>query len=160
MNPTASEIPTYSIGTVARMLGVSVEAIRLYERKGLLLTSRSEGQQRLYAESDVERLRCIRSAINDHKISIEGIRRIHSMIPCWEHIRCTDEERNACPAYHRSQAGCWTYHHEGNACAGRSCRSCNVYLLSADCDKVKDLIQHRVAIEFHPAQVQQEGSAK
>jgi MerR family transcriptional regulator, heat shock protein HspR len=160
MNKEQHDAPIYSIGTVARMLNISVEAIRLYERKGLLLTSRSEGQQRLYSESDVERLRCIRSAINDHKISIEGIRRIQSMIPCWEHVQCTDEERNACPAYHRSQAGCWTYRHEGNTCAERSCRSCRVYQLSSDCDKVKELIQHRVTVELHPAQIQQEGSFK
>lgn len=160
MESQDSDTPIYSIGTVARLLGISVEVIRLYERKGLILTSRSEGQQRLYSESDVERLRCIRAAINDHKISIEGIRRIHSMVPCWEYIRCADEERMACPAYNRSQSGCWTYRHEGNACAARSCRECGVYRLSADCEKVRELILHRVAVAVHSAQVQQEGSAK
>lgn len=160
MQETINETPLYSIGTVARILNVSVEVIRLYERRGLILASRSEGQQRLYSESDVERLRCIRSAINDHKISIEGIRRIQSMIPCWEHIHCSEEERNTCPAYHRSQAGCWTHRHRDNVCAGRSCRTCKVYQLSSDCDKVKELIQHRVVDELHPAQIQQEGSVR
>jgi MerR family transcriptional regulator, heat shock protein HspR len=157
MQKNQSDTPSYSIGTVARLLGVSVEVIRLYERRGLVLASRSDGKQRLYCESDVERLRCIRAAINGHKISIEGIRRIHSMIPCWEHVHCSVEERNACPAYHLSQAGCWTYKHQENACAQRDCRLCNVYQLSADCEKVKGLIQHRVVDELLPVQNDQEG---
>lgn len=160
MYANLNDKPIYSIGTVARILNVSVETIRLYERKGLILASRSEGQQRLYSESDVERLRCIRTAISDHKISIEGIRRIQSMIPCWEHIHCSEQERNACPAYYRSQAGCWTHRHEGNVCAERSCRECNVYRLSSECDKVKELIQHRVITDLHPEQIEQEGPAQ
>jgi MerR family transcriptional regulator, heat shock protein HspR len=159
METPSADTPIYSIGTVARMLDVSVEAIRLYERRGLILASRSHGQQRLFSESDVERLRCIRTAITEHKISIEGIRRIHSMIPCWEHVQCSVEERNNCPAYQVTQAGCWTYRHEDNACAARDCRICKVYRLSADCDKVKELIQHRV-VAAPPAQhAHQEGSA-
>jgi MerR family transcriptional regulator, heat shock protein HspR len=157
MQKNQSDTPTYSIGTVARILDVSVEVIRLYERRGLMLASRSDGKQRLYSESDVERLRCIRAAINDHKISIEGIRRIHSMIPCWDHVNCSVEERDACPAYHLSQAGCWTYKHRENSCAQRDCRSCQVYQLSSDCEKVKGLIQRRVVAELHPAQNDQEG---
>jgi MerR family transcriptional regulator, heat shock protein HspR len=157
MQKNQSDTPTYSIGTVARILDVSVEVIRLYERRGLMLASRSDGKQRLYSESDVERLRCIRAAINDHKISIEGIRRIHSMIPCWEHVRCSAEERDVCPAYHLSQAGCWTHKHQENTCAQRDCRSCRVYQLSSDCEKVKGLIQHRVVVELLPAQNDQEG---
>jgi MerR family transcriptional regulator, heat shock protein HspR len=157
MQKNQGDTPSYSIGTVARLLGVSVEVIRLYERRGLMLACRSDGKQRLYSDSDVERLRCIRAAINDHKISIEGIRRIHSMIPCWEHVRCPAGERNACPAYHLSQAGCWTYKHLENACAQRDCRSCQVYQLSSDCEKVKGLIQHRVVDELLPVQHDQEG---
>jgi MerR family transcriptional regulator, heat shock protein HspR len=160
MEKTANDAPVFSIGTVARMLDVSVEVIRLYERKGLILASRSNGQQRLYSESDVERLRCIRKAINEHKISIEGIRRIHSMIPCWEHIHCTPQERDNCPAYHLSLAGCWTHRHEQNVCAARDCRTCKVYQLSANCDKVKELIQHREVVAYFSSQTQQEGSAQ
>ena len=157
MQKNQSDTPAYSIGTVARLLGVSVEVLRLYERRGLILLSRSDGKQRLYSESDVERLRCIRAAINDHKISIEGIRRIHAMIPCWEHVCCSVQERDACPAYHLFQAGCWTYKHQGNPCAQRDCRSCKVYQLSSDCEKVRGLIQHRMEAGLLPVQSDQEG---
>lgn len=137
------EKPIYTIATVASMLGVSVETLRLYERRGLILVYKSSGNQRLYSESDVERLECIRRAINEHKISIEGIRRMQAMIPCWEFIQCSPEQRDACPAYNRPDAGCWTYKHKRNACKDRECKICPVYQLSADCEKIKAAIHQR-----------------
>jgi len=134
--------PIFPIGMVAEKLGVSVEVIRLYERKGLILSAKSEGNQRLFSPSDIERIRCIRTAINVHKISIEGIRRIQSLVPCWEYIRCPEDQRAACPAYRRPDAGCWTYRHKQNQCAHRSCRECRVYQQSGDCEKIKNLIHH------------------
>lgn len=137
------ETPLFSIGTVARMLGVSVQTLRLYERRGLILAQKSSGNQRLYSESDVERLKCIRASISKHKISIEGIRRIQSMVPCWENVQCPMEQRMACPAFIASDAGCWTYKHKTNVCAGRDCRHCKVYLLAGDCEKIKSLVHHQ-----------------
>jgi DNA-binding transcriptional MerR regulator len=49
------------IGTVAKMVGVSVDAIRFYERNSLLpRAARSEGGFRRYGEHDVETLAFIR----------------------------------------------------------------------------------------------------
>ncbi|WP_051951386.1 MerR family transcriptional regulator [Actinacidiphila yeochonensis] len=47
------------IGKVAERAGVSVRALRYYEEQGLLVADRSAGDQRQYAESDVERVRFI-----------------------------------------------------------------------------------------------------
>jgi MerR family transcriptional regulator/heat shock protein HspR len=136
-------IPQYSIAAVAEMLDVSVETLRLYERRGLILIYKSKGNQRIYSQADVERFECIRRAINEHKISIEGIRRMQAMIPCWEYVQCSTAQRNACPAYNRPDAGCWTYKHKRNACKDRECKTCPVYQLSADCEKIKAAIHHR-----------------
>ena len=140
MDPIEKNIPRFTIATVARRLRVSVETLRLYDRKGLILVHKSEGNQRRYSESDVERLECIRTAINEHKISIEGIRHIHSMVPCWKYVQCPMEQRLACPAYNTPEAGCWTYTHQDNACKGRDCRDCRVYQLSSDCKTIKNVI--------------------
>jgi MerR family transcriptional regulator, heat shock protein HspR len=133
---------TFPIGVVAQKLGISVETIRLYERRGLLLSVKTEGNQRLFSQSDIDRIACIRTAINEHKISIEGIRRIQSLVPCWEYVQCSAEQRTQCPAYHRPDAGCWTYKHAENTCADRDCRDCTVYQLSGDCENIKSLIHH------------------
>ena len=141
MKKQDNNTPALLIGEVAEKIGISPESIRLYERKGLIIVTKTEGNQRLFSQLDVERLKCIRSAINEHKISIEGIRRIQSLIPCWEHIQCPNKQRKKCPAYHRSDAGCWTYKHTQNDCAERDCRNCSVYQLSGDCENIKSLVQ-------------------
>lgn len=133
--------PIYSIGTAARMTGVSVHTLRLYEREGLVRPVKSSGNQRLYSDSDIERVQCIRDAINGEKISIAGIRHIHGMIPCWKIKNCPDEQRIVCKAFTgNGNGGCWTYEHEGNVCSTSECRECPVYQFSSNCKSVKMLV--------------------
>jgi MerR family transcriptional regulator, heat shock protein HspR len=144
MSTQEKDILMLNIGAAAEKLGISAEAIRMYERKGLIITKKTPGNQRLFSQSDIERLECIRTAINGHKISIEGIRRIQSLVPCWEHIHCDEDKRKKCPAYHRPNAGCWTYRHQHNECSNLDCYECSVYRLSGDCENIKSLIYDKV----------------
>jgi MerR family transcriptional regulator/heat shock protein HspR len=130
----------YSVGTVARMLDVSVATLRMYEREGLLLVEKGDSGQRRYSAADVERLRCIRKAITEERIGIAGIKRIHGLIPCWEIVHCSKDERSRCPGFIRHESGCWTHKHHENVCSLRDCKSCRVYTLSTDCGAVKQLI--------------------
>jgi MerR family transcriptional regulator/heat shock protein HspR len=146
MGTETKESEIYSIGEVAKLLDVSVQILRLYEERGLVLIQKSAGHQRIYKEDDIERIRCIRMAINEQKISMEGIRRIHSLIPCWEIVSCPAENRNDCPAYGSHNAGCWTYEQKNTDCSTRNCRTCKVYQLSSDCGNIKKLIQRSLSI--------------
>ncbi len=140
MKSDTSDIPVYSIGSAARILGVSAQTLRLYESEGLIIPAKTSGNQRLYSDADIERIRCIRKAINEEKISIGGMKRIHALIPCWETVRCSATERSVCPAFLNHQGGCWTYTHRNNICADRECRVCEVYKLSSDCGEIKQSI--------------------
>ncbi len=131
---------TYSIGSVARMLGVSVQTLRLYEREGLIVTAKTPGKQRRYDQQDLERLRCIRKAITEEKLSIQGIKRIHALIPCWELVGCSPEDRDRCPAYRGHEKGCWAYRHRGTMCEKAVCKECPVYELSGDCERIKTVL--------------------
>ncbi len=141
MNPQDPNTPVYSIGSAARMLGVSVQTLRLYEAEGLILPEKSVGGQRRYSAADIERLRCIRQAITEQKIGINGIRHMQSLVPCWQIVKCTPAERDQCPAFRNHDGGCWTYHHLNNACASRDCRTCEVYRMSTTCAGIKQIIQ-------------------
>lgn len=61
-----------SIGILASRTGLSVSAIRFYERKGLIEPFRSAGGQRRFLRSDIRRLSFIRIA-QALGLSIEGI---------------------------------------------------------------------------------------
>jgi DNA-binding transcriptional MerR regulator len=56
--------PTYSLGAVARLTGLSQHVLRAWERRYAAVTPvRSPGGTRRYRESDVERLRLLRAAV-------------------------------------------------------------------------------------------------
>ena len=137
----AHDTPLYSIGTAARVLGISVHTMRMYERSGLIVPFRRETNQRLYSERDIERLRCIRSAINVEKMSIEGIRRVLSLIPCWAIVNCTEEDMAVCPAYNGNSEPCWSLKKKGDFCTSRDCRTCEVYINYGDCGTIKDCLK-------------------
>ena len=140
MNTQKSDTPIYSIGSVARMLGVSVQTLRMYESEGLIIPMKTDGNQRAYSEADVERLECIRTGINEKKISIGGMKHIHGLIPCWDIIKCSADERSDCPSFKDHVGGCWTFEHEHSVCATKDCRLCEVYKLAGDCKQIKELI--------------------
>jgi DNA-binding transcriptional MerR regulator len=54
-----SSEPSWTIGELAKEVGVSVRALRHYEHVGLLIPERSEGGHRRYEASDLARLRQI-----------------------------------------------------------------------------------------------------
>jgi DNA-binding transcriptional MerR regulator len=56
----------YSIGAVARMLGLSQPAIRSWEdRYGLIVAERSEGGRRLYTRDQLEQLRFVKERVDE-----------------------------------------------------------------------------------------------
>lgn len=140
MEITEATKPVYTISVTADLLGISVHTLRMYEREGLVIPFKKDSGHRLYSDSDVERLRCIRKTINENKISIAGIKTIYSFIPCWKITNCSENERANCPAYTAHSSPCWTFEHKTNLCSSRVCRECSVYRDFSDCTKIKNLI--------------------
>ena len=63
----------YMISAVAEMYEIHPQTLRLYEREGLLLPSRTEGNTRLYTDEDLERLEFILSLARDLGVNIAGM---------------------------------------------------------------------------------------
>jgi len=63
----------YMISAVAEMYEIHPQTLRLYEREGLLLPSRSEGNTRLYTDEDLERLEFILNLARDLGVNTAGI---------------------------------------------------------------------------------------
>ena len=63
----------YMIGVVSMRYGVHPQTLRLYEREGLLLPSRTEGKTRLYSDEDLERLEFILSLTRDLGVNLAGV---------------------------------------------------------------------------------------
>src|SRR4030081_3948690 len=70
---------TYTISAVAEQFELHPQTLRLYEREGLLKPSRSEGNTRLYTDTDLERLEIIVSLTRDLGVNLAGVEIILNM---------------------------------------------------------------------------------
>ena len=69
----------YMISAVAEMYQIHPQTLRLYEREGLLVPSRSDGNTRLYGPEDLERLEIILKLTRDLGVNISGVAIILNM---------------------------------------------------------------------------------
>ena len=69
----------YMISAVAEIYKLHPQTLRLYERVGLLKPSRSEGNTRLYTDSDLERLEVILNLTRELGVNLAGIEIILNM---------------------------------------------------------------------------------
>jgi len=102
-------VPVYPIGVAAKLLDVHPRTLRLYEAEGLI-SPHYKGGRRIFSQSDIQWVSCLRSMIHDEGISIPGIKRLLKYEPCWKILDCPKEvyesceakvdrtEQNSCPA--------------------------------------------------------------
>src|SRR6202165_31957 len=69
----------YMISAVAEQYQIHPQTLRLYEREGLLAPSRSDGNTRLYTDTDLERLEIILSLTRDLGVNLAGVEIILNM---------------------------------------------------------------------------------
>src|SRR5258705_11976027 len=69
----------YMISAVAEQYAIHPQTLRLYEREGLLLPSRSDGNTRLYTDADLERLEVILKLTRDLGVNLAGVEIILNM---------------------------------------------------------------------------------
>jgi MerR family transcriptional regulator, heat shock protein HspR len=65
----------YVISVAAELTGVHPQTLRVYERRGLVDPSRTEGGSRRFSEQDLDRLRHIQS-LTSAGVNLEGVRRV------------------------------------------------------------------------------------
>jgi MerR family transcriptional regulator/heat shock protein HspR len=77
------------ISVAARIVGVSAQTLRSFERAGLVEPSRSEGNIRLYSPWDIQRIRRIRTLMNDMGVNLAGVEVILNLM---EHIKELEQQ--------------------------------------------------------------------
>jgi MerR family transcriptional regulator/heat shock protein HspR len=69
----------YMISAVAQRYNIHPQTLRLYEREGLLLPSRTDGNTRLYSDEDLERLETILTHTRELGVNLAGVEIILNM---------------------------------------------------------------------------------
>jgi MerR family transcriptional regulator/heat shock protein HspR len=95
----------YVISVAAELAGVHPQTLRIYERKGLLDPSRTQGGSRRFSEEDLERLRHIQD-LTSAGLNLEGVRRVlelEARVERLEHelARAQEEARAAVARTHQ-----------------------------------------------------------
>ena len=62
----------YAISVAAELTGAGVQNLRVYERRGLVSPSRTEGRTRRYSEDDLDRVRHVLALLEDG-LNLAGI---------------------------------------------------------------------------------------
>lgn len=65
--------PVYMIGAVSRMYNIHPQTLRLYEKEGLLVPSRTEGRTRMYSQEDLEKLEFILFLTRELGVNLAGV---------------------------------------------------------------------------------------
>ena len=80
MNPRQRQKFTLSIGDIARRTGLATSALRFYEEKALIASTRTSGNQRCYTRDVIRRVSFIRAA-QRVGLSLEEIRAVLDDLP-------------------------------------------------------------------------------
>ncbi|MCB1024913.1 MAG: helix-turn-helix transcriptional regulator [Acidobacteria bacterium] len=75
----SKKVKTYTISVVSKIYEIHPPTLRGYEREGLIEPSRSDGNTRLYTDSDLERLEVILSLTKDLGVNLAGVEIILNM---------------------------------------------------------------------------------
>src|SRR5215218_9174741 len=73
--PRADQRALYIISVAAELAGVHPQTLRIYERKGLIEPSRTEGRSRRYSDRDIALLQRIQELTNEG-VSLAGVSKI------------------------------------------------------------------------------------
>ena len=65
--------PIYVIGVAARLVQMHPQSLRHYERIGLVVPTRSQGNLRLYSQRDIDRLLQVQQLVNDLGVNLAGV---------------------------------------------------------------------------------------
>ena len=80
----------YIISVAAELAGVHPQTLRVYERKGLVNPSRTQGNTRRYSRDDIDRLRRIQALTNEG-VNLAGVLRIMELEEEIEHLKAQTE---------------------------------------------------------------------
>ena len=65
--------PVYLISVVAKILNIHPQALRQYEREGLVKPSRTEGRMRLYSQRDIDKIKLILRLTRELGVNLAGV---------------------------------------------------------------------------------------
>jgi|YelNatPaOPRAMG01_1025707.scaffolds.fasta_scaffold14739_1 MerR family transcriptional regulator/heat shock protein HspR len=83
--------PVYMISIAAQLTGLHPQTVRMYERLGLVTPSRVSNKNRLYSETDIQRLLQIRRFTQEMGVNLAGVEIILDLLQKMEKLQNENE---------------------------------------------------------------------
>lgn len=127
MASTADRDQVYLINEVSQMVGLGQKRLREYEKMGFIRPQRqARTNNRLYSDGDIVRIRHIKRLIHEYGFTLKCVQYFLSSAPCWTIFQC--DQKETCPAYRSPHQRCHDVLASCEACDGKNCTDCPVYL--------------------------------
>lgn len=85
--------PVYMIGVAAQLCGVHPQTLRQYERIGLLRPARVNSKNRLYSESDIDRVKRIQRLTQEMGVNLAGVELVLKLLDEIEALRADYDQQ-------------------------------------------------------------------
>ena len=72
--------PCFVISVAAKILGLRTQTLRYYERIGLIEPFRSQGNQRVFSRRDIDRVKKLRTLVDDIGVNLAGVEVIMELL--------------------------------------------------------------------------------
>ena len=72
--------PCFVISVAAKSLGLRTQTLRYYERIGLIEPFRSQGNQRVFSRRDIDRVKKLRTLVDDIGVNLAGVEVIMGLL--------------------------------------------------------------------------------
>ena len=72
--------PCFVISVAAKILGLRTQTLRYYERIGLIEPFRSQGNQRVFSRRDIDRVKKLRTMVDDIGVNLAGVEVIMGLL--------------------------------------------------------------------------------
>ena len=112
--------PVYMISVAAQLTGLHPQTVRLYEKLGLVTPQRINNKNRLYCQTDIERLLQIRRFTQEMGVNLAGVEiildlleKMERMQEQMENLRVRDPEETAAPEMRRPKESEGPYRGQG-----------------------------------------------
>jgi len=120
--------PVFTIGIVAKLLNISTESIRAYDRAHLIIPHRSKSGHRFFSKMDIKWIHCFHQYMINGVLHIYDIQKYLAQFSCHSLKHCSIKIKKQCLVYNNPNQICWA----AIACPNRKsernyCRECVVY---------------------------------
>ncbi|MFP4497181.1 MAG: MerR family transcriptional regulator [Vulcanimicrobiota bacterium] len=123
--------PIYSMRMASKLTDVEPNLIRIYEKQGMVKPYRDPGNNyRYFTLDEINWINRIKYLIHKKGLTIESIKWMLTLVPCWVMNQCGQPDKEKCISYSDTNIPCWLDEKKDKKCGSKHCYNCVTYVMA------------------------------